>query len=79
MTVTVNLSTALRDHVPGYQPHQGLIMELSDISSLLDLARNLGLPVEDIKIAMLNGRRVDLNSPVSDGDRVAFFPAVGGG
>jgi len=79
MPVTVHLSTALRDHVPDYQPSQGLTMDLNEVRSLLDLARNLNLPVEDIKITMLNGRRVDLNSPVSDGDRVAFFPAVGGG
>lgn len=79
MPVTVNLSTTLRNHVPGYQPDQGLTMDLDNIQMALDLARKIGLPIEDIKITMLNGRRVDLNSPVSDGDRIAFFPAVGGG
>ena len=79
MSVTINLSTTLRTHVPNYLPNQGLTMDLGDNHSVLDLAHKIGLPIEDIKITMLNGRRVDLNTPVSDGDRVAFFPAVGGG
>ena len=79
MPVTVNLSTTLRKCVPDYQPEQGLTMDLGHIQSVLDLARAIGLPIEDIKISMLNGRRVELNTPVSDGDRVGFFPAVGGG
>ena len=79
MPVTINLSTTLRTHVPDYKPDQGLTMALGANQTLLDLANQLGLPTQDIKITMLNGRRVDLDTQVSDGDRVAFFPAVGGG
>ncbi len=79
MPVVVTLSTSLREAVPGYQPELGLTVELGDIGSLLDLARHIGLPLGEIKIVMLNGRRADLSAAVQDGDRAAFFPAVGGG
>ena len=79
MPVAVNLSTTLREAVAGYQPERGLTVELGDVGSLLDLAGRLGLPLGEIKIVMLNGRRAELSAAVKDGDRVAFFPAVGGG
>ena len=43
------------------------------------LAEKIGLPLEEIKIIMLNGRHAKLEQTVSDGDRVGYFPAVGGG
>lgn len=79
MPVVISLSTTLRQHVPGYRPDQGLALAWDGHGSALELARKIGLPIEDVKITMLNGRRVELNTPVKDGDRVAFFPAVGGG
>ena len=43
------------------------------------LAEKIGLPLDEIKIIMLNGKRVELDAPVADNDRLAYFPAVGGG
>lgn len=79
MSVYVNLSTTLRQCVPGYQPAEGLHLEISDPVSAGDLARRIGLPLSEIKIVMLNGRRAELEALVNDGDRVGYFPAVGGG
>lgn len=79
MSIYVNLSTTLRSFVPDYSPVDGLQLELAEPVSAGQLARNIGLPLSDIKIVMLNGRRSELDSVVRDGDRVGFFPAVGGG
>ncbi|MDR2946002.1 MAG: MoaD/ThiS family protein [Candidatus Adiutrix sp.] len=79
MSITVTLSTTLRNQVPGYRPDQGLTLPWEGPQSLLDVAQALGLPLADIKITMLNGRWAELDTQVSDNDRVAFFPAVGGG
>ncbi|MDR2141896.1 MAG: MoaD/ThiS family protein [Deltaproteobacteria bacterium] len=79
MNVSVRLSTTLRRLVPGYKPAEGLEIEIETGSLALDLARRLNLPPEEIKIVMLNGRRVNLETPLAEGDRVGFFPAVGGG
>jgi molybdopterin converting factor small subunit len=34
---------------------------------------------EDVYIVILNSRRVDLDAPLADGDRLGLFPAVSGG
>ena len=44
-----------------------------------ELARHIGLPLEEIKIVMVNGRHSEADDAMRDGDRIAFFPAVGGG
>jgi molybdopterin converting factor small subunit len=43
------------------------------------LAAVIGIPRSEIKIVMVNGRQSALSTLVRDGDRVAYFPAVGGG
>lgn len=82
MSVHVKLSTTLRDCVQGYVPELGIIVPYpfgDGPQTVQHLALHLGLPLSEIKIAMVNGRQHDLACPVQDGDRVAYFPAVGGG
>lgn len=79
MPVHIVLSTTLRDYVPGYQPAKGMEMEPGGFADASELAVKIGLPLEEIKIVMINGRKQPLDTPIRDGDRVAYFPAVGGG
>lgn len=82
MSILIKLSTTLRDCVPGYAPETGLVFELRDDETSLTaeaLARRIGIPPEEVKIVMINSRQCELDSPVHNGDRVAYFPAVGGG
>ena len=79
MRLTVKLSTTLRDCVQGYVPETGLQVEMPEGSTVAQLAQHLGLPPHDIKIVMINGRQHKVDDLLRDGDRVAFFPAVGGG
>ncbi len=79
MHLTVKLSTTLRDHVPGYNPEAGLHVDMPQGSTVEQLARHLGLPLQDIKIVMINGRQRKAGDLLRDGDRIAYFPAVGGG
>ncbi|MDR1298520.1 MAG: MoaD/ThiS family protein [Deltaproteobacteria bacterium] len=79
MGVEVYLSSILRASVPGYKPEAGLVLEPWTPGTVRDVALGLSLPVEAVKISLVNGRRVKLDAPVSDGDRVSLFPAIGGG
>ena len=79
MKLTVKLSTTLRDHVPDYVPETGLQAEMPEGSTVAQLAQHLGLPLQDIKIVMVNGRQHKVNDPMRVGVRIAYFPAVGGG
>lgn len=79
MPVNIFLSTTLRDCVPGYNPAKGLFVDVEAAVSVAELAAQLGLPLQEIKIVMINGRHAGVDGMVSDGDRVGLFPAVGGG
>ena len=79
MKLTVKLSTTLRDCVPGYMPEAGLQADMPEGCTVAQLAQHLGLPLQDIKIVMVNGRQHKVDDLLRDGDRVAYFPAVGGG
>lgn len=79
MTVQVKLSTTLRKYIPDYNPEQGLSIDLKEFISITALAKQLGLPLEEIKFVMLNGRCQPMDTILKADDRVAFFPAVGGG
>ncbi len=79
MPVHVRLSTTLRALVPGYSPATGIEMELPEPLSAAALAQKIGLPLDEVKIIMINGRLAERESLVHDGDRIGYFPAVGGG
>ena len=44
-----------------------------------DIAGRLGIPAAEIKFIMLNGRCMSMDTLLQPDDRLAFFPAVGGG
>lgn len=79
MPFHVRLSTTLRDRVPGYSPADGINTDIPLPATVRDLAESLGLPLGEIAIIMVNGMHADLDTALADGDRVALFPAVGGG
>ena len=79
MKLHVRLSTTLRAFVPGYDPDRGLDTVLDEGGSVRDLALALALPLKEIRLIMVNGSHASLETVLRDRDRVAFFPAVGGG
>ena len=52
--------------------------DLEDGGTVGQLAEHAGVAREDVKIAFVNSRQVDLDTPLAQGDRVALVPAVGG-
>jgi molybdopterin converting factor small subunit len=54
------------------------VTELDENADVNELIAQLGLPQNKVEIIFVNGKRVDSNHTLSDGDRVGFFPAVGG-
>ena len=49
--------------------------ELEDGQSLSHLIQRVGIKKEDVAMAFVNGRVVDLDTVLSDGDRVGLTPA----
>ena len=49
-----------------------------DNVTVANLIEQVRLPEKEIATVFVNGRRSGIESRLSDGDRVAFVPAVGG-
>ena len=50
----------------------------SDAATVKNLAEQVDIPEKEIHTVFVNGKRSALDNRLSDGDRVAFVPAVGG-
>lgn len=81
MPIHVKLSTTLRKYVQDYDPETGLDLEIPEpgLTTAADIANYLTVPLPEIKFLMLNGRCRPLDTILQENDRVAYFPAVGGG
>jgi len=51
--------------------------DLEDGGTVGELAERVGVAREDVKMAFVNSRKVDLDAPLAQGDQVALTPAVG--
>jgi len=47
--------------------------------SISDLVAELGMPRKLVRIIAVNGKQVDINAGLSDGDEVFLFPPAAGG
>jgi sulfur carrier protein ThiS len=62
------------------QPGKWLEVELHQPTQLSEVLAELGIPIGDAQLFVLNGELADLSEAlVSDQDEVKLFPAVGGG
>ncbi len=53
---------------------------LSEGATVRDLAMQIGLPLEYLRIITVNGKQETLDCVLTDGDLIYFFPpAIGGG
>jgi molybdopterin converting factor small subunit len=52
--------------------------ELDDGQTLQDLAGRAGIDGNNVKIAFVNSRNVEMNTVLADRDQVGLAPAVGG-
>lgn len=74
MEVNVKLFATLRD---GRFKEEKTIIEQNTI--IKDVINKYAIPVEEVKICLVNGRDADLNHSLKNGDTLSLFPPVGGG
>ncbi|MEE8594123.1 MAG: MoaD/ThiS family protein [Candidatus Bipolaricaulota bacterium] len=80
MRVDVRLYATFVKYAPTQHAGDPFEVELEDSASLTDLIRKLGIPENDVHLAIVNGRIIhDRMQSIQNGDRVALFPPVGGG
>lgn len=79
MPLKVFLSSSLRKYVSQYNPVKGIEIELEDKSTVAEICRNIDVPVEQIKVIMVNGRNAEFDSVLKGDERIGLFPSIGGG
>lgn len=79
MQVNVLLYAGLRSYAPELPPGEAHVVECDDGATAREVLGKLGVPTTGSTIVIVNGERQPLDAPVSDGDRLAAFPMVGGG
>lgn len=62
-----------------YQPEETDHFPISPGESVKSLFKRLGLDPGEVKVVFVNGKHTGQDQELNQGDRVALFPAVGGG
>jgi sulfur-carrier protein len=79
MPLHIMIFATLRRFVPGYDPYQGLELDVPAGTTLAHVIQQLGLPPEDVTLILVNGRHQQPAYQLVGNERVAFFPPIGGG
>ncbi len=79
MALKVFLAATLRRFVSGYDAGMGIAVDMTPGSCVRDVATRLGIPEDEVRVIMVNGVATRWDARLGADDRVAFFPAVGGG
>jgi sulfur carrier protein ThiS len=77
--VEVRLHASLERIRPRLKAGEALPLELREGTTVERMVEALDIPKKGIHLVIVNGRTRPLDHPLSDGDRVALFPPVGGG
>jgi len=58
---------------------EGYDLKIENGSTIRRVIISLGIPIDDTKIILVNGRSKEFDDNLFDGDRLAIFPPVAGG
>mgnify|MGYP001019044968 CR=1 FL=1 len=79
MKVHVKLFATLARFSPGGLAGTPFDVDLVDGATIADLAKQLKLPKDEMKVSFVNARIRDSDWVLQPDDEVGFFPPVGGG
>jgi molybdopterin converting factor small subunit len=74
MELEIKLFASLRK----FDPQQEKI-ELKDGTTVLDFIKQIGIPVSEVAIVLVNGRHANLEQALHDGEKISLFPPIAGG
>lgn len=79
MALKVFLAATLRKYVPGYDSGKGLELEVEPGATARDVAARLNIPLDEVRLIMIDGIGSKWDAPLDGAERLALFPPVGGG
>jgi len=74
MKVEIKLFASLQKFMPNAEK-----VELDNNCTVLDLLEKIGINSSEVAITLINGRHVDLDQRLHEGETVAIFPPIAGG
>jgi len=79
MRIEVAVFATLRRYMPELGLGETKTLEVEPGTTMAEVVDMLGLPKDEVQIVVRNHRHADLSDAVTEGDRIAFVPAIGGG
>lgn len=80
MKIEMNLFASLARYLPDQAvPHGGRMLEIAEGTTIVEILRRLGVPLDKVKVLFLNGVHARGDEILKEGDRVGVFPPVAGG
>ena len=58
---------------------EGFNLKIENGSTIRSVIVSIGIPIDNTKIILVNGRSKEFDDILFDGDRLAIFPPVAGG
>jgi len=79
MRIEVAVFATLRRYMPELGLGETKTLEVEPGTTMAEVVEMLGLPKDEVQIVVRNHLHADLSDAVTEGDRIAFVPAIGGG
>ena len=77
--IEVRLFGELRTYIEGLEIGESHTLRCEEGSTVKDILSQLGIPVDDAKIILVNGRAKKVDDSLHQSDRLTLFPAIVGG
>ena len=74
MKLEIKLFASLQKFMPNAEK-----VELDDHCTVKELLEKIGINSSEVAITLVNGRHVQLDQTLHDGETVAIFPPIAGG
>ena len=79
MKVEVFLYASLARYMPNKKSGKGMVMEVSEGTSIMEHLKLMNIPANSAKLIFLNGVHAKGDEILKDRDRLGVFPPIGGG
>jgi sulfur carrier protein ThiS len=79
LKVEVFLYASLARYMPNKTSGKGMVMEVSEGTTVMEHLKQMHIPMNVAKLIFLNGIHAKDDEILKDGDRLGVFPPIGGG
>jgi molybdopterin synthase sulfur carrier subunit len=79
MALQVFLNATLRQYAPGYNPVEGLSLEVPAGTTMAQVLSILKIPAAEVALLLVDGRHRKLDFVLQGHERLGLFPPIGGG